>query len=359
MSKKNMTRQELNEYYYNGNNLLSYNASISFSMGERSMGKTFFFKRKMIDDFLKKGRTSVYLRREQTQIKSVCKTLFDDVIASEPKYQELEFELSGEDNKMIYSINGEPFCVLLNLKAYNKYKGVPFLPYYLFFDEFIEETGKYLKDEKQAFFSIISTVFRDREDFRILMASNSISYYCWLFEMFNIRPDNSRRFFKSTSTNANGKKVVDFVLELSDGSGQRNEDVKQSRLGMLYRKAGLDDYMISNKSLTDNNEHVVAKKPCGFDNLVCCFSFSDKIYGVWSDYSNDSFYVDTKNNQEIPSMYKVYMTEDDKKQGWISIKSARNYAYIGRIKKRYYDGLISFDSVPTKVDFIEYILKYL
>ena len=53
---KQRTRDELNNYYYNGNDLMSYNASISFIMGERASGKSFFFKRKLLDDFLKYGR---------------------------------------------------------------------------------------------------------------------------------------------------------------------------------------------------------------------------------------------------------------------------------------------------------------
>ena len=53
------------------------------------------------------------------------------------------------------------------------------------------------------------------------------------------------------------------------------------------------------------------------------------------------------------------MTELDKKEGWISIKNARNYPYIKRIKNRYYDGLVKFDSQVTKIDFIENIIKYL
>ena len=83
-----MTKEQLDNYYYNGNDLLSHNASISFVMGERAGGKTFYFKRKLIDDFLKYGRTAVYIRRELVQIENVCHTLFDDVIASDTKYQD-------------------------------------------------------------------------------------------------------------------------------------------------------------------------------------------------------------------------------------------------------------------------------
>ena len=360
MDKKLMTKEELDNYYYNGNDLLSYNASISFVMGERAGGKTFFFKRKLIDDFLKYKRTAVYIRRELVQIENVCHTLFDDVIASDTKYQELEFTLTGSGNKLLYSINGEPFCWLLNLKSFNKYKGVYFDTFNMFFDEFIEESGFYLKDEHQAFMSLVSTIFRDRTEFRIFMASNSISYYCWLFEQFNIRPDGDKRFYKSSSgKDSKGNKIFDFVLELSQGTSQRAENMAKSRLGLLYTSANLGDYMLSNKALKDNKEHICKKKPKGYDYLLCVFFLSGKKYSVWTDHAEIDYYIDEKGNEDIPKMYKVYMNEEEKKEGWISIKSARDYPYIKRIRRAYYNGLISFNDQPTKNDFIKYIARYL
>lgn len=354
------SRDELNNYYYNGNDLLSYNASISFIMGERASGKSFFFKRKLIDDFIKYGRTAVYVRREGVQIENACKTLFDDVISSDERYQKYEFTLTGTGNKMEWQIDGKTFCILLNLKSFNKYKGVYFDSYNMFFDEFIEESGFYLKDESQAFYSLISTVFRDREEFRIYMASNSISYYCWLFEEFGIRPHSGQRFFTASSgKDKNGNKIFDFVLELSEANEKRTQDMNNSRLGRLYKNANLDSYMLSNEALKDNMEHIEPNKPLGYDIQVCCFSFSNKIYGVWSDFSHDIYYIYPKYSLKIDNIFKVYMTEQDKKEGWVSIRSARNYNYIKRIKNHYYDGSIKFDSQVTKVDFIENILKYL
>ena len=354
------TRDELNNYYYNGNDLLSYNSSISFIMGERASGKSFFFKRKLLDDFIKYGRTAVYVRREGVQIENACKTLFDDVISSDERYSKYDFNIVGTGNKIEWQIDGKTFCVLLNLKSFNKYKGVYFDTYNMFFDEFIEENGFYLKDESQAFYSLISTVFRDRNEFRIFMASNSISYYCWLFEEFGIRPKSGQRFFTSSSgKDKNGNKIFDFVLELSEANEKRTENMANSRLGRLYKNANLDSYMLSNEALKDNNEHIEPLKPLGYDINICVFTYSNKHYGVWCDYSTDKYYIYPKFDNNMEKTRKVYLIEQDKKQGWISIKSAREFNYIKKIKRYYYDGLIMFDSQVTKVDFIENIIKYL
>ena len=49
--------------YYDFSKLVSYNALLSFVIGERGVGKTFGAKKFVINDFLKNGNQFVYLRR--------------------------------------------------------------------------------------------------------------------------------------------------------------------------------------------------------------------------------------------------------------------------------------------------------
>lgn len=65
--------------FYDGGNAISYNALFSFIIGGRSIGKTYYYKRKAIKDFLKKKKQFIYLRRYKEELQKTISSFFNDV----------------------------------------------------------------------------------------------------------------------------------------------------------------------------------------------------------------------------------------------------------------------------------------
>lgn len=71
--------------YYDGSKAISYNALFSFCIGGRSIGKTYYFKKYAIKDFLKKKKQFIYLRRYKEELQKTISTFFNDVKQEFPR----------------------------------------------------------------------------------------------------------------------------------------------------------------------------------------------------------------------------------------------------------------------------------
>lgn len=67
-------------HYYNYDKILSYNCPVNILVGERGVGKTYGFKKYVVNRFLKKKEKFLYIRRYDNELKSVfAKPFFSDV----------------------------------------------------------------------------------------------------------------------------------------------------------------------------------------------------------------------------------------------------------------------------------------
>ena len=67
--------------YYDGNRTLTHCCLYNFCVGERGCGKTYWFKKWAIREFIKNGWQFAYVRRYKEELKESNKTFFDDVSA--------------------------------------------------------------------------------------------------------------------------------------------------------------------------------------------------------------------------------------------------------------------------------------
>ena len=152
--------------YWDINKTLSYNCLFNFIIGNRGGGKTYGFKKRAIDNFLKRGSQFVYVRRYDTEFDHID-TFFDDIAEA---YEELEFKV--KDGK--FFINDEIAGWYIALTKAILLKSVPFPGVTLIgFDEFIIETGvyHYLKNEVRLFLDLYSSIARDRDVIVFFMAN--------------------------------------------------------------------------------------------------------------------------------------------------------------------------------------------
>ena len=174
-------------------------------IGERSNGKTFCVKERIIKDALEKGAEAVFLRRYDSDVMGgLGQRYFEDLVYndicgnlvekySKGKYDGIKYYRRAwyftkwDDKKEVQISAPTPFCYFLSLNTWERSKGNSFPKVNkIFFDEFISDKG-YLQDEfYTAFLNTVSTVMRFKEGFKIYMAGNTISQYCPYFEEMGI-----------------------------------------------------------------------------------------------------------------------------------------------------------------------------
>lgn len=172
--------------YYSLSKILSHPSSYYMIIGERSNGKTYSVKKRIIEK-AKEGGEFVYLRRLHRYIvrKKMFK-VFDDI---------QDIALKELDSKMFYSTEQGFFIdneteiksigYVTSLEDGMSEKGVSFHNVKtILFDEFIDES--YSDIEIERFLNLISTICRERDDVEIFMLGNTVSRYCPYFDLFGI-----------------------------------------------------------------------------------------------------------------------------------------------------------------------------
>ena len=117
--------------WYSYQNLLSQNCFLNFVMSPRGNGKSYGAKKIMIDNFIKKGKQSVYVRRTQTELDGMKMTFFADIAE---QYPSNEFEVVGD----VGYIDGEEaiFFIALSTSLKKKSSAYPKVTS-IFFDEYV------------------------------------------------------------------------------------------------------------------------------------------------------------------------------------------------------------------------------
>ena len=71
--------------YYDGSTAISYNSLFTFCIGGRSIGKTYYFKRMAIKNFINKKKQFIYLRRYKEELQKTISSFFNDVKQEFPR----------------------------------------------------------------------------------------------------------------------------------------------------------------------------------------------------------------------------------------------------------------------------------
>ena len=93
--------------FYTGKQVLSYGTPFIFSLGNRSIGKTFYWTCRNINKFLHEGKKFIYMRRYDEDLKRVAPSYFDAVAF---KFPDVEFEVKGNEFKVV-SLDGHRISI--------------------------------------------------------------------------------------------------------------------------------------------------------------------------------------------------------------------------------------------------------
>lgn len=333
--------------WYSYNRLLSYNAMYYFIMSNRGNGKSYGAKKLIIDNHLKKGKQTCYVRRTKSELEKTKKTFWNDI---KKEYGDLELEIKGD----IGYINGEEVVYFMALSIAGKLRSSSYPDVNLvIYDEYIIETSRfnnYLPFEENLVWSLNETIIRDREDVRVLFIGNCVSFVNPLFTDLGIEPTPGKQFQKFNDNLV----VLEHLNDVSFAEAKRK--TKHARL-MIQSKYG--QYAIDNVMLEDTSDFISKGRGKGNWGYLSILKSQGFTVGVWCEHLTDTYYIDKdiKLNADIP---KYTVLNKDTESGYKNLKLGREGDWrIKNLKKAYYNGKVYYSSQEVKKFFINNIAPYL
>ena len=195
-----MNKKPVKEQYWDIRPIKKIPALYRIVYGERSNGKTYGVDLDSIEDYLKRGAQTAYVRRMTEDIKQKeMRQKYAAICSNEEisrlsagkwngiRYYNGTFTLmatDGEDN-VVY--DDKPFCFTFAISSMEHYKSISFPGIKrIIFDEFISRKG-YIEGEFELFMNLISTIVRQRDDVEIWMLGNTVSKDCPYFKEMGLR----------------------------------------------------------------------------------------------------------------------------------------------------------------------------
>lgn len=301
--------------YYNFDKVFSYNALITMVIGGRGIGKSFNSKLAVIKRFLKTGEQFMYVRRYRTELDSALPTFFSSLQAK--GYFE-EHQLVVKKSKMLttFLCDGKVCGYAVPLSTSNILKSAEF-PHVktIIFDEYIIDplagTYRYLKSEVQMFLDLLETVFRMRDDGKVIMLGNNAHFYgCPYTAFWDLELVSEFKTYK------NGTILVNYVPD----NPEFIEAKSKTRFAQVIDSTTYGDYAVHNKSLREN-EHFIGKRP-NSSRFYCVLVVNGESFGVWKGIDG---YVYISDKYDPNSPYRFACDYDDHTEKTIFLNYRENY----------------------------------
>jgi hypothetical protein len=310
--------------YYNPNKMLSYNRILNFVIGARGIGKSYAWKVHPIKRFLKYGEQFIYLRRYKPELKKVNQ-YFDNV---KEEFPGIELKVKGRE----FYVNGKLAGWAIPLSSWqseksNSYPNVSTI----IFDEFLREKDNsgYLPNEVSATLNLMDTVFRERENCRLIGLSNAVSVVNPYFLYFNLIPNINKRF------NANES----ILIEIPD-SKDFSEERRKTRFGKLIDGTDYGEMSLDNDFVNDSN--VFIEKRSKESKYVFTVVYKGMNMGVWVDNDLGLLFL---SHDHDPSSKKVFaLSKEDLTENVMLISGWKKNYYLKKLVGSFMAGYLRFDN---------------
>lgn len=337
-----------NSIYYSSDRLFSHNSQVNFVMGERGNGKSFDAKKRMINNFLNKQEQSIYIRRRQTDIDEVKEFFFEDI---KELFPNVEFKIDGKYGL----INGEKAIIFFALSTSLKKKSSPFPNVTLMvFDEYIEPSFKfpnYLKNDMFYLLELINTVVRKRDNWKLLLIGNTISFVNPFFTMYGIEIKNIEKRFHKFIKDDDGSHLI--TVELTE-TPEFQEEYSKTKFAKLIKNTSYGGYAMKGKGYEDDNSFILSERK-GQHIFICSLVYEQIEVGLWFNDNGDIYCDDMI---EYTSKKRFAVLNEDMRDYLIHIKTEENKWRTRQIKLAYQKGEMYFKNQEIK-KFIQKVIKYL
>ena len=336
--------------FYNPERIISYNALLNIIIGERGVGKTYGFKKFIVNRFLNKHKQFAYIRRYDTDLEASVGNTNDNKFFEQirKEFPNSEFKISRSkkvrklyiDNKLCgYAL---PLSAADSLKS-SSYENVDTIIY----DEFMLKEGSsqhYLRNEPEIILDLIETIGRLR-DIRIYCLGNAISSTCPLMAYFDLTlPYNT-----DIKTFKDGTIAVEYI------KNEKYREVKKaSRFGKLIDGTKYGKYAIDNEFLTDSKAFI--KKKDKNAKFYFILYVNGKQYGIWRDFTNGYIYVSNDIDPNCPIKFAIH--EEDHNESTVFAKVRSNF-WFKQIINHYRLARLCFENQTVKNMFMQELNKYL
>ena len=326
--------------YYDGTPLVTKNRVLNVLIGPRGNGKTYWFKRFFSKRGIKGKGKFIYLRRKVVELDNI--TDFFDDIRDDPELEGYLFMQKGnnlyaaldvgEDEKPEWVQIGSMYALASNetikSKSYSDYDR-------MLFDEWLPlNPNGFLKNEVETFYSVLDTVFRDR-DFQVFLVGNSSILYNPYFEAFNIYPNISKEF-----TYSKEKPIAIQVIDSPEWSNYR----KQTALGQLISGTDYEEYA-NNNAFEDNSDNLVEDMNKEAKNIIV-IKLDGSVFGIWRDEQKEAIYFSDKFNSSVK--YKYTFDFDDIDNNFMSYKNFYDCPHLFALRIAQQNNKIFFTTKRVK-----------
>lgn len=331
--------------WYNPNRLLSYNALMSIVLSPRGNGKSFSAKEKIVRAFEKDKSQAVYVRRTRVEIDEVKGTYWNDI---SKKYPNHDYKIEGD----IGFIDGEEVVHFIALSTSSNKKSASYPDVKLIiFDEYIltkTTYNRYLKNEVNLLLDLYETVARTRENVRLLIMGNAVSFVNPLFTFFDIVPDPNKRF----QTFKDGL----ICLEMFTDEGFK-ENKLQSKFGKLIKDTPYGDYVVDNKPLEDTEDFLRERGNDRYKYL-CTFLTEGFKIAVWENLTMGGLFCDELIDINRKNQFAVQLT--DLCEGYLLLRKVKlDYGCILQVFRANANGTLFYSSQEVKKIMQERVLPYI
>lgn len=334
---------QLNESaYYDGSRALSYHCPITMICGQRSLGKTYWFKRLAIKRYIDSGKTWAYMRRYDEQIKAQLQEengFFSDIIKN-GEFPDYELRQNGRvmEIRRPGKKRFETFGHFFSLNAFENKKGSNAATMWMIlFDEFIKSNSRsrYLPNELDALANVWETFDRKEDRVRIVMLGNLVDMLNPYFLTWGIALRPGMPEF----TRYNSKTVL---LHMADASEEFAEHAEQANITRVFGGSRYDK--MNRQSLVDNisSAFIIRDKPATAQYMYT-LSYQGDAYAVWLDANAGEYYVTAKR----PKKEHMYaLTREDMRPNMIMVERAA--PVLKTLARMYRYGYCFFNSERTR-----------
>ena len=329
--------------FWDINKTLSYNALLSFCIGERGVGKSFAAKRFVINDYIKNGNEFVYVRRYKTELETAYEGFFDQ-LQNAGQFLEHTFRIIGSKKKVdkfVMDKNVIGYGIPLSTANILKSASFPKVKT-IIFDEFLIDNGTYhyLRNEVIQFLDVIETIARLR-DIRVILLGNAISISNPYFDFFKLDLPYKSEF----KTYKNGTILVNYIKNEAYREAKR-----QTKFGQLIDGTEYGEYAIDNEFIRDDNNFVMKRDPNA--RVYSTIILKGNKYGIWRNWKTGFVYISRDFEPSNPCVFAFDI--NDHNENTIYTK-ARNSTWFEPVITAYKMGCLFFDSQKIKNDFIAII----
>jgi hypothetical protein len=325
--------------YYDGSRALSYKRLLTFIIGSRGVGKTYFYKRLLINKALEaKALKFVWVRRLADDVKALKHNFFRDIEHLWPQY---EFDATTE---LLRARTKEPlgdwFIIgyFIPLSLYERYKGNSFHGVeYVVYDEFITQ-GRYLTEEVFKFYDLLETIFRDRKQMRAILLANALSQLNPYFEVFNIKIDKETRYKSSDR----------WVLENVDAE-QWIQYKQETPMGQLLQGTEYAQYSMGNQFILDDTSDII-EKPKGATTHTSNLILHGTKIGLW--LINGGVYFGEQH--ESSRNFSIYLDDARNNEAILVSKTSKIVKFIAKMYKN--NLVLGFQSLAIKQEVLQVAL---